>query len=80
MTNIGIIQTKRDKTMTQTAFCENTTGITQRVLKKQQTSLLPEQIKLNCGSLVQRLICANQKKKPHWKKQYNTPVVCVGIR
>jgi len=35
MTNIGIIHTKRDKTTTQTAFCENTTGIMQRVLKMQ---------------------------------------------
>jgi hypothetical protein len=35
MTNIGIIQTKKDKTMTQTAFCENTTGIMQHVLQMQ---------------------------------------------
>jgi hypothetical protein len=35
MKNIGITQTERDITMTQTAFCENTTGIMQHVLQMQ---------------------------------------------
>jgi len=35
MKNMGIIKTERDKTMTQTALCENTTGIMQHALKMQ---------------------------------------------
>ena len=35
MKNTRIIQTERDKTMTRTAFCGNTTGIKQHALKMQ---------------------------------------------